>query len=35
VIFPSWLLHEVLPYQGTRERVVVAFNAWLEDAAPA
>lgn len=34
VIFPSWLLHEVLPYQGTRERVVVAFNAWLEDAVP-
>ena len=32
VIFPSWLLHEVLPYLGQRERVVVAFNAWLEDA---
>jgi len=32
VIFPSWLLHEVLPYLGRRERVVVAFNAWLEDA---
>ena len=29
VIFPSWLMHEVLPYMGERERVVVAFNAWL------
>jgi len=32
VIFPSWLTHEVLPYLGQRERIVVAFNAWLEDA---
>ena len=31
VIFPSWLVHEVLPYLGQRERIVVAFNAWLED----
>lgn len=31
VIFPSWLMHEVLPYLGSRERIVVAFNAWLED----
>ena len=31
VIFPSWLVHEVLPYLGRRERIVVAFNAWLED----
>ncbi len=31
VVFPSWLTHEVLPYLGRRERVVVAFNAWLED----
>ena len=33
VIFPSWLFHEVLPYLGQRERIVVAFNAWLEDEA--
>jgi len=32
VMFPSWLFHEVLPYHGQRERIVVAFNAWLEDA---
>jgi uncharacterized protein (TIGR02466 family) len=29
VIFPSWLMHEVLPYVGRRERIVVAFNAWI------
>jgi uncharacterized protein (TIGR02466 family) len=27
VLFPSWLMHEVLPYLGRRERIVVAFNA--------
>lgn len=27
VMFPSWLMHEVLPYMGQRERIVVAFNA--------
>ncbi len=34
VIFPSWLIHEVLPYLGRRERIVVAFNAWMEDSVP-
>ena len=29
VIFPSWLMHEVLPYLGRSERIVVAFNAWM------
>lgn len=29
VIFPSWLMHEVLPYLGRCERIVVAFNAWI------
>ncbi len=29
VIFPSWLMHEVLPYMGRSERIVVAFNAWI------
>jgi uncharacterized protein (TIGR02466 family) len=29
VIFPSWLMHEVLPYVGQAERIVVAFNAWI------
>lgn len=27
VLFPSWLLHEVLPYEGDRKRITVAFNA--------
>ena len=35
VIFPSWLTHEVMPYLGSRERIVVAFNSWLAGAPPA
>lgn len=31
VMFPSWLMHEVLPYLGQRERIVVAFNAWFKE----
>jgi uncharacterized protein (TIGR02466 family) len=27
VLFPSWLAHQALPYDGERERVVVSFNA--------
>ncbi len=27
VLFPSWLMHEVLPYEGSTERITVAFNA--------
>lgn len=27
VLFPSWLLHEVLPYEGDTLRITVAFNA--------
>lgn len=30
VLFPSWLLHEVLPYQGDGERITVAFNCWFK-----
>lgn len=29
VLFPSWLMHEVLPYVGKSERIVVAFNSWI------
>ena len=29
VLFPSWVLHQVLPYYGQRERVTVAFNVWF------
>jgi hypothetical protein len=35
VLFPSWMLHQVLPYHGPRERITVAFNAWFRKAAPA
>jgi uncharacterized protein (TIGR02466 family) len=27
VLFPSWVLHEVMPYEGNTERITVAFNA--------
>jgi len=27
VLFPSWLLHEVMPYEGDTQRITVAFNA--------
>ena len=29
VIFPSFLMHEVLPYLGESERIVAPFNAWM------
>lgn len=31
LLFPSYLMHEVAPYYGQRERITVAFNAWLRD----
>jgi uncharacterized protein (TIGR02466 family) len=27
VLFPSWLLHQVLPFEGDEPRITVAFNA--------
>lgn len=27
VVFPSWLAHQALPYEGGAERVIVSFNA--------
>ena len=35
VLFPSWVLHDVKPYDGDGERITVAFNCWfqLKDAA--
>jgi uncharacterized protein (TIGR02466 family) len=35
VLFPSWILHDVKPYEGEGERITVAFNCWfsLKDAA--
>jgi len=29
VLFPSWILHDVKPYQGDGERITVAFNCWF------
>jgi uncharacterized protein (TIGR02466 family) len=29
VLFPSWLMHEVLPFFGARERITIAFNCWF------
>lgn len=29
VFFPSWLGHYVTPFQGSAERITVAFNAWF------
>jgi len=31
LLFPSYMLHEVAPYFGQRERITVAFNAWIKD----
>lgn len=31
LLFPSYLVHEVSPYFGDRERITVAFNAWVQD----
>lgn len=33
VLFPSWLMHEVLPYEGDTERITVAFNVRFQLAA--
>jgi hypothetical protein len=29
LLFPSWLAHQALPYDGEKERVIVSFNASL------
>jgi hypothetical protein len=29
VIFPSWVLHDVKPFEGGGERITVAFNCWF------
>jgi predicted 2-oxoglutarate/Fe(II)-dependent dioxygenase YbiX len=29
VIFPSWVLHDVKPFEGQGERVTIAFNCWF------
>lgn len=32
LIFPSWLAHQAMPYDGEHERVIVSFNASLHAA---
>lgn len=34
VLFPSWVLHEVTPFEGEGERITVAFNCWFNLPAP-
>jgi uncharacterized protein (TIGR02466 family) len=29
VLFPSWIMHDVKPYEGDGERITVAFNCWF------
>lgn len=33
VLFPSYIMHEVFPYVGQRERIIVAFNCWIHERA--
>jgi hypothetical protein len=33
VVFPSWLAHQAMPYEGQAERVIVSFNASVHAAA--
>jgi uncharacterized protein (TIGR02466 family) len=35
VVFPSWILHDVKPFQGEGARITVAFNCWFELPQPA
>jgi uncharacterized protein (TIGR02466 family) len=30
VVFPSWILHDVKPFQGEGTRITVAFNCWFQ-----
>ena len=32
VVFPSWLPHQAMPYEGERDRIIVSFNASLHAA---
>ena len=29
VLFPSWVLHDVKPFEGDGARITVAFNCWF------
>ncbi len=32
VVFPSWLAHQAMPYDGAKDRVIVSFNATIHSA---
>jgi hypothetical protein len=32
LLFPSWLAHQALPYDGEKERIIISFNASLHGA---
>ena len=32
VVFPSWLAHQAMPYDGDKDRVIVSFNATIHSA---
>lgn len=32
VVFPAWLLHQAMPYQGANDRVILSFNASIHRA---
>jgi uncharacterized protein (TIGR02466 family) len=32
VLFPSWVLHDVKPFEGNGERITVSFNCWFAQA---
>jgi uncharacterized protein (TIGR02466 family) len=29
VLFPSWVMHDVKPFEGDGERITIAFNCWF------
>lgn len=31
LLFPSWLMHQVMPFYGRDTRITVAFNAWARE----
>lgn len=35
ILFPSWLMHQVMPFYGRDTRITVAFNAWTRERASA
>ena len=35
ILFPSWVLHHVTPFEGEGERITVAFNCWFKFSEPA